>query len=66
MRLLFALPGLHRVPRGAEVAFESVAQEIARHKLPERLAIFATFPLSPVGKVSKKDLAAALVDLEDR
>jgi non-ribosomal peptide synthetase component E (peptide arylation enzyme) len=34
------------------------AQEIARHKLPERLAVFDTFPLSPVGKVSKKDLAA--------
>jgi glycosyltransferase involved in cell wall biosynthesis len=29
MRLLFALPGLHRVHRGAEVAFESVAQQIA-------------------------------------
>ena len=35
-------------------------QEIARHKLPERLAIFAAFPLSPVGKVSKKDLVAML------
>jgi 2,3-dihydroxybenzoate-AMP ligase len=34
------------------------AQEIARHKLPERLAVFDAFPLSPVGKVSKKDLAA--------
>jgi 2,3-dihydroxybenzoate-AMP ligase len=32
------------------------AQEIARHKLPERLAVFDAFPLSPVGKVSKKDL----------
>ena len=30
MRLLFALPGLHCVDRGAEVAFESVAHEIAR------------------------------------
>jgi len=30
MRLLFALPGLHRVNRGAEVAFESVAAELAR------------------------------------
>lgn len=29
MRVLFALPGLHRVNRGAEVAFESVADEIA-------------------------------------
>ena len=29
MHVLFALPGLHRVRRGAEVVFESVAQEIA-------------------------------------
>ena len=29
MRILFVLPGLHRVVRGAEVAFESIAQEIA-------------------------------------
>ena len=38
------------------------AEEIARHKLPERLAVFDSFPLSPVGKVSKKDLAATLAD----
>ena len=36
------------------------AEEIARHKLPERLVILDRFPLSPVGKVSKKDLAAQL------
>lgn len=30
MHILFALPGLHRVERGAEVAFESIADEIAR------------------------------------
>lgn len=29
MKLLFALPGLHRFGRGAEVVFESIAQEIA-------------------------------------
>jgi glycosyltransferase involved in cell wall biosynthesis len=29
-RVLFALPGLHRVRRGAEVAFESVAAALAR------------------------------------
>jgi 2,3-dihydroxybenzoate-AMP ligase len=33
-----------------------VAQEIAKHKLPERLEIVEEFPLSPFGKVSKKDL----------
>jgi 2,3-dihydroxybenzoate-AMP ligase len=31
-------------------------EEIARHKLPERLEIVDDFPLSPFGKVSKKDL----------
>jgi glycosyltransferase involved in cell wall biosynthesis len=30
LRVLFALPGLHRIVRGAEVAFESVARELAR------------------------------------
>ncbi|HYA28237.1 MAG TPA: AMP-binding protein [Acidobacteriota bacterium] len=32
-------------------------EEIAKHKLPERLEIIEDFPLSPFGKVSKKDLA---------
>jgi 2,3-dihydroxybenzoate-AMP ligase len=31
-------------------------QEIAKHKLPERLEIVDEFPLSAFGKVSKKDL----------
>jgi len=31
-------------------------EEIAKHKLPERLDILDDFPLSPFGKVSKKDL----------
>ena len=31
-------------------------EEIAKHKLPERLEIMADFPLSAFGKVSKKDL----------
>ena len=30
--------------------------EVATHKLPEQLRIMESFPLSPVGKVSKKDL----------
>jgi len=36
--------------------------ELAKHKLPERLHIYATLPLSPVGKISKKDLVAGLKD----
>jgi 2,3-dihydroxybenzoate-AMP ligase len=34
--------------------------EIAKHKLPERLAVLPTLPLSPIGKVSKKDLVRDL------
>jgi len=33
-----------------------INEEIAKHKLPERLEILEEFPLSPFGKVSKKDL----------
>jgi 2,3-dihydroxybenzoate-AMP ligase len=32
-------------------------EEIAKHKLPERLEIVDNFPLSPFGKVSKKELS---------
>src|SRR5919108_801871 len=31
-------------------------EEIAKHKLPERLEVLDDFPVSPFGKVSKKDL----------
>jgi 2,3-dihydroxybenzoate-AMP ligase len=46
---------------GASLTLEELLQflndeEIARHKLPERLEILDEFPLSPIGKVSKKDL----------
>jgi 2,3-dihydroxybenzoate-AMP ligase len=34
--------------------------EIAKHKLPERLVTLDRLPLSPVGKVSKKDLVGLL------
>ena len=32
--------------------------EIAAFKLPERLEVLDAFPLSPIGKVSKRDLVA--------
>lgn len=31
MRVAFVLPGLHRVNRGAEIAFEAIAQELAQY-----------------------------------
>ena len=47
--------------QGAALTLQELVQflmneEIAKHKLPERLEIFPEFPLSPFGKVSKKDL----------
>ena len=46
---------------GASLTFEELIafladEEIARHKLPERMEIMKQFPLSTFGKVSKKDL----------
>ena len=32
------------------------AQQIAKFKLPERLEVVESFPMTSVGKVSKKDL----------
>lgn len=36
--------------------------ELARYKLPERIELFDTLPLSNFGKVSKKDLVAIVAD----
>jgi 2,3-dihydroxybenzoate-AMP ligase len=51
-------PG-HRLALDELVEFLT-GEEIAKHKLPERLELFDAFPLSAVGKVSKKDLTAIL------
>jgi 2,3-dihydroxybenzoate-AMP ligase len=40
----------------AELVAFLMKEEIAKHKLPERLEIMEEFPLSAFGKVSKKDL----------
>lgn len=50
---------------GQTITFEGLIEslskhEIARHKLPERLEVVDTFPLSNFGKVSKKDLTEAI------
>lgn len=46
MRILFVLPGLHRVHRGAEVAFESVAAEIGRLGLDEVTLVGSGQPIA--------------------
>ena len=45
-------------PTLAELVAFLRASEIATFKLPERLEVLEAFPLSPIGKVSKKDLVA--------
>ena len=40
-----------------------INEEIAKHKLPERLQILDEFPLSPFGKVSKKDLTERIAHM---
>jgi 2,3-dihydroxybenzoate---[aryl-carrier protein] ligase len=46
-----------------QLAAYLLEQEIAKHKLPERLEIVDEFPLSPFGKVSKKDLTERITQL---
>ena len=46
---------------GTALTFEELiahlrAQQIAAFKLPERLEVMTSFPISPVGKILKKDL----------
>lgn len=50
---------------GAELTLEGLIAhlstfELAKHKLPEVLRVYDALPLSPVGKISKKDLVAEL------
>ncbi len=45
-------------PTLAEIVGYLRSYDIAAFKLPERLEVMSEFPLSPVGKVSKKDLTA--------
>ncbi len=46
---------------GAGITFDEIivalkGQQIASFKLPERVEVVGGFPLTPIGKVSKKDL----------
>ena len=49
--------------RLSELVAFLLEQEIAKHKLPERLETVSEFPLSPLGKVSKKDLTEKITAL---
>jgi 2,3-dihydroxybenzoate-AMP ligase len=56
---------------GATLAFDELiaflkAQKIASFKLPERLEVVAELPLSPVGKVLKRELRDRIAATLDR
>jgi 2,3-dihydroxybenzoate-AMP ligase len=53
--------------RGQSLEFDELngflsEQEIAKHKLPERLEVMDEFPVSSFGKVSKKDLVIMIAE----
>lgn len=63
------------VQEGSALGFDELiaflrAQRIASYKLPERLEVMSEFPVSPVGKIMKRELreliAAKLADEEGR
>jgi glycosyltransferase involved in cell wall biosynthesis len=60
MRILFALPGLHRVDRGAEVAFISIASELS--KLGDQVTLIGSGP--PRTNQPYKYLQAPLINRE--
>jgi 2,3-dihydroxybenzoate-AMP ligase len=53
----FVIPAPGEKPTLEALCGYLTAQGLAKFKMPERLEIVAEFPLSPFGKVSKKDLA---------
>jgi 2,3-dihydroxybenzoate-AMP ligase len=53
----YVIPATGQVPDLEEIKAFLTKQGIAKFKFPERLEIVDAFPLSPFGKVSKKDLA---------
>ena len=52
----YVIPARGTTPTLEELAGYLTAQGLAKFKLPERLEVVDRFPLSPFGKVSKKDL----------
>ncbi len=59
----FVIPAPGAKPTLADIAAYLTDQGLAKFKLPERLEVVAEFPLSPFGKVSKKDLAERIAKI---
>jgi 2,3-dihydroxybenzoate---[aryl-carrier protein] ligase len=53
---LFAVPRPGQVPTLAEVVAHMEGKRVARFKCPERLEIVEQFPLTAVGKISRREL----------
>ncbi len=58
----FVIPRPGRTLALAELCAFLIARNIAKFKLPERLELVEAFPLTHVGKVSKKDLRVIIAD----
>ena len=59
----FVIPAPGAKPTLAALCGYLTAQGLAKFKMPERLEIVAEFPLSPFGKVSKKDLTDRIAQI---
>ena len=59
----FVIPAPGAKPTLADLTGYLTDQGLAKFKLPERLEVVSEFPLSPFGKVSKKDLAERIAQI---
>jgi non-ribosomal peptide synthetase component E (peptide arylation enzyme) len=59
----FVIPAPGAKPTLEALCGYLAAQGLARFKMPERLEVVAEFPLSPFGKVSKKDLTDRIAQI---
>ena len=59
----FVIPAPGAVPTLDSLCAYLTTQGLAKFKMPERLEVVAEFPLSPFGKVSKKDLTDRIAQI---
>lgn len=62
----YVIPEPGHTPTLADLTDHLKAQGLSKMKLPERLELVEEFPLSPFGKVSKKDLGARIAEIVER
>ena len=59
----FVIPASDAHPTLENLTSYLTGQGLAKFKLPERLEVIADFPLSPFGKVLKKDLEKRIQEM---